>query len=680
MEDEETSEKTKIHDQSLAFYMDVGDEHSAAPTRKLATLRHHEVKSRESARNSSGDEPSRASPSPNGENNGKSSPQPHQQLSVHKEESLHDVPVTQEPSETNAGKYQGPGAESHVYGEGKTLPKRNMSPDENAASNGNKSKGPMERSMSPDENAASNGNKSKGPMDDLFTDDYNEYDANSDTAVGEVRQGSPYAVSPDNYTPYDYRYGMPDDGDSDEDDEFGAYASILHEGSVLDEQSLASETPEEMRNPRERVRAAKRMKELQKGKRQQRPHRPQDHDTDMVLLEQLQREKRTPEHIQGRHVNQNIAEGSITSIIGRDNKLDRRTLEIQLRDSHKKLSRAMKEISMLRGKLGKSGITRQIDHCKSIIAKQNATIKELVKNKKGLERVVRSQGKTLSAHHVKGEGDGKIWSEEAQVKILIERVRQLQRTNMDLRDRDKALVHENEHLRQQVQTLKSKLRKSLAREQDGGRAEDHVNEDLLEIREEGRRGWSGNGTAPAPPSQPSLKAKELSAQLEVMAVSMDKTTKEKLALQRLLKTHTSRMENEKLILLKELEAERKNSTRLKANLVERDKEARMHLLTVKKLKKACVDLQSGNKKLEQASAIYTTGLNIENSALSISVSQSQSQSQSHSQPTPPSGLGSRQSQTPRGGSKYRGSTLSEVTGDGTVSYMGSSTFITSSSS
>jgi hypothetical protein len=597
---------SKMHNQSLAFYMDVGDEHMASPTRQLAAAGRRDILD-------SND------------------------ISTSKKAEDGDIP----------GKQHSPHKKSPTVYKEESIQMRGRD------------------TASPDENDK-NDNNNDANIDALFAGDYDGRPS-SDMAIRQeedtMEKDKGYnGHTPDNYTPYDnadYRYGIPDDfsdddtnnNHEDDDDGFGAYASILNEDSVLDEASLHSETPHDMRNPRERVRAARR----KAGGSNSHP-------------------KKTQEHIQGRYVTSHIGEGSITSMVGQENKLDRRTMEIQLSDAQKKLSRALKEISMLRGKMGNSGITRQMDKCKSIMHKQALHIKELTKNKKGLERVVRSQAKMLEGKNIHGDGD-KIWSEEAQVKILMERVRQLQRQNMELRERDKVVVGQNENMRSYTETLKIKLHTAQltlqnARKRGLVKGEDQAAADttVLDMMESPEKQEQKHTTT-------HHHIKELTTKVHSMTLAVEKVGKEKVALQRLLKSHTTRLENEKLTLLRDLQASHDVVAVLKESMSARDREARMHLLTVKKLKQTCKDLQSGNKKLEQASVIYTSGLALENSTYTQNSTYTLAgPGGSHvSGPAPPSN--SNPKGTPRSG---RGVSSSVASVDTLGADVSSSTFMTSS--
>ena len=450
-------------------------------------------------------------------------------------------------------------------------------------------------------------------------------EGSSRSGYGEDGRGN----SPDNYTPYDYRYGIPDDFSDDENDHddadgtlgFRHYASILNEDSVLDEASLVSETPAEFRRPHNR-------RHHGGGKGTKGPEAPRPpYGKGRVAA---------GPSIQGHLIGSNITEGSITSMVGKQAKLDRGTMERHLKTMQKKLAHASREIMVLRGRMDKSAVATQMDKYRAVIREQATTIKAMRKDRKALEGVVRSQSKTLAA--LNGKNDSNEWSDEGQVAVLLERVRQLQQTNQQLRERDKAMIRDNQNLEGKVRKLRSQLIATKGRQQYHGDMPLGVNEastvtggdstvmsnlaagtssildpttkdDSVDMLHSNPSLYESRQQIAQQKRQPSaIAVNERIQELETIA---EKAKKEKESMARLLKSYQQRQGNDKAVMTKQLEKANQRIQLLTSAIAERNKEARMHTLTVKKLKATCEDLERGNRQLAKASAIYATGLNLE---------------------------------------------------------------------
>jgi len=431
-----------------------------------------------------------------------------------------------------------------------------------------------------------------------------EYDDTSPPKYTDEYQNSPER----DYTPYDVRYGIPDDySDDDLDDEasFRQYDSILQESSVLHDSSMTSVTPPDMKPPRGGMR-----KEIATKKQYQK--------------------------VAGRRVN-NIMQGSINSIVSRDNKLKGRIAEKQSILTTKKLAQAQEENRQLRVRMDKTGVLSEIDKLKAVITQQRQKIADIMEAKKALEKVIREQGRALTSNDKSYKAESNLWSHENQIKVLMERVRRLNSHNLEMRERDKTLNDEIILLDRKIVLMKNKIVEMgqyiqhLCATLDAAGIDD-FGEGIgsLAITEDG-----SNNSPEEQKSKQGRARTSGSNKNDQLVAKVKKLENEREKALALLRSQNTRHEKEKSDANVFYERMKLENERLRNTLEQRDKEARLHILTVKKLATACEDLQKGNQSLQEASAIFKTKVDVIQPTSSIDVREQQPKG--FGAPHPPSG-------------------------------------------
>ncbi len=396
-----------------------------------------------------------------------------------------------------------------------------------------------------------------------------------------------------------------DNEDYDNDiDGFESYASILHENSVLDEQSLMSETPLDMKSPRSRA----------KDKRNRRRQGDRYGNAYVARHHGGNSHNNPGRYIDGRLTN-DIAQGSITSIVRDDAKLEYRLLEKQLNLTSKKLQSTTHELSSLKRQMQHDGVIAEFDRLNLLIDNQKKKIRDLSKANDTLEIVNRKQAKALddAENKIITNGKSSLYSEKQHSKVLQERVKRLQKNNMQLRERSSFLENRNKELegalfaaKNNSNNLKAQLRQVMSvKDGDGNHNNDNSNYNNSDLNLE-----------PTGDSH----SKERTIPLRI-AHAMQQRLKEVMEMLR-------QSENDKKKLKKQVHAQSDKFTRekegqqeyrtqisleneeLRNELDKRNKEAKMHVVTVKKLMQTCKELYKGNQRLQDASVVYQSALNI----------------------------------------------------------------------
>ena len=318
-------------------------------------------------------------------------------------------------------------------------------------------------------------------------------------------------------------------------------------------------------------------------------------------------------------------------------------LKKQLDTAIKKIQILTKERAALTEKLDADNLGHELDKMRDIISQQDRLIKKLKNDNYGLSLVTRNQARLLAKEEV--EEDPNSSSNEAHIKILVERVRRLGNHLSTSKTTEKKAVEECEGFKKLYSKYRSKseqqekiiaelshkleqksvseLSQSVLSNNDGPSKridnplkskrfldnnynnprnppiESALELELSEIANnenanESKR--SNSASISASKDQPKTPRIQKSADDNYVIEKLHKAIR----VQRV--SFTNEMNN----LKGQITTLKNDNSKLREELEEREKESRMHVIQIRQLRKKYDDLLEGNNRLKVASNVYSS--------------------------------------------------------------------------
>lgn len=314
-----------------------------------------------------------------------------------------------------------------------------------------------------------------------------------------------------------------------------------------------------------------------------------------------------------------------------DNRLSRATMELQLQNALKKLEAYSKLNESLLRKLDASTVDEEFGKYKTVLNEQDEIIARLIEEKKSLERIARNQAKHLVALDTVMGPHGVVVSPEAKIKVLNQKIRNLNEILSTMRKTTNDQNNEIDRLRKQNYRSIKRVNKQKLKIRNNKKNIDMKREIHYEDNSTKNSNSGASNSFHSVESFINTKKEDFGSKPS-MKLNSDKLLQKNMENERKLallekKLDHQKKEYERYKMRSNVEiSEHKDRIKILEEEIEaKDRLSRVQVVEVKRLQQTCKDLSFGNKKLQLASDFYSnvdTDLNMKsqepsNSSLNI---------------------------------------------------------------